>query len=276
MTFNGRQHTLYRSQLKERVTRYTNRIRLEDAFAKSVNPVFGKLGALRLGGDTLIRYAGTFGFNRRLAFETPLPPSRCRIEEDNPYHWAEIASGFNRQTTLSPLHAALLAATAINAGRLYEPTVVARIVDAQGRVRYEGRPQLAGRPMAPETADEIAGMMAASVTRGTCRKPFQGMRRNRTLRRLVIGGKSGSIDNQDHSARIDWFVGFADERGGPDRIALAAVVAHEKYIGTRAADYARQAITLYFQRRFAERREAAETLGRADGTTPDEASGGAG
>jgi hypothetical protein len=41
------------------------------------------------------------------------------------------------------------------------------------------------------------------------------------------------------------------------------VVAHEKFIGTRAGTYARQVITDYFSRLFATRREGAAHLGRA-------------
>ena len=252
LTFNGGQHTLYRRQLKEQVTRYTTRIRLEDAFAKSVNPVFGKLGALKLGHDHLTRYADAFGFNRQIDFETVLPPSRCHIE-DNPYRLAEIASGFNRETTLSPLHGALIAAAAANAGRLYEPSVVARILDADGNLVYRSTPRLLSRPIAPQTAAAIAAMMEASVERGTCRGPFRDQKRHPVLRQLIIGGKSGSIDNQDHSARIDWFVGFAHVRQGTAGIAIAAVVAHEKFIGTRAGHYARQLMTEYFGRLLASR-----------------------
>jgi len=266
--FNGGRYTLYRSQIKEKVTRYTTRIPLRDAFAGSVNPVFGKLGALRLGKDTMTRWAEAFGFNRPIPFETPLAPSHFEASADT-YHLAELASGFNRQTTVSPLHAALIAAATVNAGRLYEPSAVARIVDAGGRVHYKSRPRLMGKPMEAATAAEIAAMMEASVRKGTCRKPFVGSSRDPVLQRLTIGGKSGSIDNQDHSARIDWFAGWAAEREGSAEIAVAAMVAHEKYIGTRAGTYARRVMTDYFGRLFAARKAEATALGRVDGQQGD-------
>lgn len=261
--FDGGRYTLYRSQIKDKVTRYTTRIPLLDAFAGSVNPVFGKLGALQLGMDSLTRWAAAFGFNRPIPFEAPLAPSRFEASADA-YHLAELASGFNRQTTVSPLHAALIAAATVNAGRLYEPSAVARIVDAEGQVRYESRPRLLGQPMAAHTAAEIAAMMEASVRKGTCRKPFQGSVRDPVLKRLAIGGKSGSIDNQDHSARIDWFAGWAAEREGDAEIAVAVVVAHEKYIGTRAGTYARRVMADYFGRLFAARKAEAATVGHAE------------
>ena len=83
---------------------------MKNAFAKSVNPVFGKLGALYLGKDGLESYARAFGFNHPINFEISLSPSETVIT-DEPYQWAEIASGFNRQTKMSPVHGALIAAT---------------------------------------------------------------------------------------------------------------------------------------------------------------------
>ena len=46
-------------------------------------------------------------------------------------------------------------------------------------------------------------------------------------------------------------VGFAEEKGGTAKIVVSAVVAHEKYIGTRASQYARMAMKQYFGNYFA-------------------------
>ena len=66
------------------------------------------------------------------------------------------------------------------------------------------------------------------------------------MSRLEIGGKTGSISNQQRDLRFDWFVGFAQEKEGPAQLALAVMVAHEEYIGIRAAQYARMVIKAYF------------------------------
>jgi hypothetical protein len=41
-------------------------------------------------------------------------------------------------------------------------------------------------------------------------------------------------------------VGFAKERQGGKQLAVAVMVAHEEYIGIRASQYARMAMTRYF------------------------------
>ena len=76
LNYNGGPHTLYKSQLKDKHNRYTRYLTLQEAFAKSINPVFGKLGANRLGREKLTEYATVFAFNQSIPWEFPLPPSR--------------------------------------------------------------------------------------------------------------------------------------------------------------------------------------------------------
>ncbi len=249
LTYNGASHTLYKSQLKNVRNRYTRHTTLEKAFAGSVNPVFGKIGQHCLGADKLRRYAERFGFNRSIAFELPLPPSRTRIA-DEPYQWAEIASGFNQETVISPLHGAILAAVAPAEGRLVEPTIIRRIVDQDGLALYPPRAGNAQSAVSPATARELMRLMRRTVSHGTARKIFKRRNKDKVLSRLTIGGKTGSIDTRDHKARYDWFVGFADGPDQRDAIAVSVLVAHEKYIGRRAGEYARRAMREYFRQRF--------------------------
>ena len=248
--FNGFKHTLYRSQLKDRINAYTNTMTFKDSFAQSVNPVFGKLGSLRLGKTLLEKYATAFGFNRPIDFELPIPPSHVYID-DEPYHWAEVASGFNNDTTLSPLHAAMMASAVLNNGRMKSPTIVERITDDTGHLIYRSQNAWYGRAMSTQAAFTLERLMETTVRSGTGRKAFRGLKRHHVLSKLLIGGKTGSIYNRAHDARFDWFVGFAKEKRGTGQLAVAVLVAHEEYIGIRAAQYARMAMTYYFNNHLA-------------------------
>jgi peptidoglycan glycosyltransferase len=250
-TFNGMKHTLYRSQLKDRKTRYTNKITFKDAFAQSVNPVFGKIGALYLGKEALEKYAKAFGFDRKINFELRLDPS-CVAVTDKPYRWAEIASGFNNNTKMSPIHGAMIVSAIINQGKLPEPTIVDRIVNEKGRVIYQNQPVSIDRAISANASATLSRLMATTVKSGTLRKIFRRYKRDKVLSRLNIGGKTGSIDNKTHDVRFDWFVGFAESKGGKKKIALSVIVAHEKYIGLRAGYYARIAMRSYFDSYFAQ------------------------
>lgn len=245
LRFNGSQHTLYKNQLKDRKNRYTNHTTFQEAFAKSINPVFGKLGALSLEKEDLSAYAEAFGFNSEIDFELPLSASRFSIT-DTPYHRAEIASGFNRQTTLSAVHAALLPAVILNQGKRVEPTIVQRITDGSGRLLYETSPGPMIQVITPRASRVLYDLMEATVRYGTAKKAFSGFHKDPVLSKCNLGGKTGSIYNREHDLRFDWFVGFADLKNGDKKMAISVVVAHEEFIGIRAAAYARMAIKKYY------------------------------
>lgn len=261
LTFDGRKYTLYKNQLKEKASRYTSRVSLEDAFAQSINPVFGKIGCLRLGSSVLARYADAFRFNHPIEFEVAVQPSSVTLTDEK-YQLAEVASGFNRRTTLSPLHAALIAAAIVNRGRMPAPTLVNSVTEQNGKLLYKGEESTIGRTISAEACDQVQQLMQETIRAGTCRKAFRGYQRDQVLSQLTIGGKTGSIDNQTRDARIDWFVGFAEEKLGQKAIVLAIVVAHEDYIGTRANQYAKMVIKHYFDGYFSEREAAAKRNAR--------------
>ena len=250
LRYNGRKYTLYKSQLKEKRNKYTNTITLKEAFAKSVNPVFGKLGTLYLGKTQLETYAEAFGFNREINFEVYLAPSQTVIT-DEPYQWAEIACGFNRQTLMSPVHGALISATVFNGGKLIEPTIVEHISDEKGTRLYQSRPAVVTQAFAPHTSSAMRELMKTTIHSGTVRGTFRKYRRDKIISRLEIGGKTGTINNKTDDIKYEWFVGYAQDKNGDAKIILSVLVAHQKYIGIRAPQYAIMAFKKYFKNEFA-------------------------
>ena len=246
MYFNGYKHTLYKSQLKKKRNRYTTTVSFKNAFAQSVNPVFGKIGKLYLGAEQLEKFADAFGFNEPLEFELPNSPSYFQVKE-KPYYWAELASGFNNDTTISPLHGAVMASAVLNDGRMVEPSIVDRIMGPEGETLYHWNPVLDRQAMSSDASNVLSQLMETTIRSGTSRKSFRGYRRDKTLSRLQIGGKTGSIGNRTHDQRFDWFVGFAREPQSEVKLAVAVMVAHQDYIGIRASRYARMAMKYYFQ-----------------------------
>jgi len=106
-------------------------------------------------------------------------------------------------------------------------------------------------------------MMQTTIKSGTGRKAFRGRKKDPVLARLTIGGKTGSIYNRQRDTRFDWFVGFAADRQSSASIAVAVVVGHGKYIGTRAGHYARLAMKKYFDSYFSKSGKAVEAQARA-------------
>ncbi len=246
ISFRGAKHTLYKSQVN--LQSAGNLISLQDSFAQSVNPVFGKLGVHFLGKAAIESYANAFGFNRSISFELPVEMSTVSLADDDPYQWAEIASGFNRSTAISPLHGAIMVSGIVNnEGRLLEPTIVDQISDIKGRILYRGRPKNMNPIISKAACDTVKKMMEETIRSGTCRKVFAGYDKHPILSRLNIGGKTGTINSRNHERRsYDWFVGFAEEKEGPQKFVISVVVTHEKLISTKAKQYARMAMEEYF------------------------------
>ncbi|MDZ7832361.1 MAG: penicillin-binding transpeptidase domain-containing protein [Desulfobacterales bacterium] len=245
VSFNGRKYTLYKSQLKTNEHRYTNHITFEDSFADSINPVFGKIGVHRLKKSGLEKYGRAFGFNQDINFDLPLAQSPL-VVKDEVFNWAEIACGFNRQTLISPLHAAVLVAGVANEGRLMAPTLIQTVREKNQPV-YKSQPQVLNQAVSADTANRLKRLMHATITEGTARKAFSARRRDKVLSRLDIGGKTGSINNNPLHIKYDWFAGFAEDPDGGKKLAVAVFVAHKEYIGTRAASYAKLAFQEYFK-----------------------------
>ncbi len=249
LLFNGRKHTLYKSQLNKKRNRWTTRITLRDSFAQSVNPVFGKIGIFSLGRETLEKYAYAFGFERELDFDLPVEESHFNMTDDS-YRIAEIASGFNRETRITPLHGALIASAAVNQGTMMTPAVIDAVLDIDGKPVYQNRPEPLSRAITPNAAKRLKQLLEATVRRGTARKAFRGWKRDKVLSHLEIGGKTGTIDNREHTIRYDWFCGFAQDKRTDRKIAIAVLVGHAKpKLDVKAATYARYTIRDYFRHR---------------------------
>lgn len=250
ISFTGGKHTLYKSQLSEKHTKYSNSMTLLDSFAQSVNPVFGKIGANSLGKNTLDHYASAFGFNKIIDFEVPVSPSTITIE-DNPFQLAEVASGYNRTTIISPLHGALIGSAVLNRGVMLEPSLIDAVQDDKGNVVYKRKIEQMSQVISPKASEILTAMMEATVDSGTGRKAFKNYQKDSILSKLDIGGKTGSINNNTQEAHYDWFVGFAADRSSGKKIVVSVVVAHEKFIGTRSGQYARMLMKQYFTEYFA-------------------------
>ncbi|MBW1713571.1 MAG: hypothetical protein JRJ59_10525 [Deltaproteobacteria bacterium] len=252
--FHGRSHTLYKGQLKIPEPNPTRKPTLTESFARSFNPVFGKLANQPVAPQTLEQFARRFGFNQAIRFELPVSPSRVRVPRDDTFGLAAIGCGFNRETTLSPIHGALMAAAVVNRGLMMEPSIVQRVTVLQdgqvGPEVYRSQPQVLRRSLTPQTAARMRRLMAATITKGTSRRTFRRASRDRVLKHLLLGGKTGSINDSSQRYRIDWFVGYGQDKRTGQTLSLGLVVAHDiKRRGTSSRVLARKALRYYFDPR---------------------------
>lgn len=241
--FHGGQHTLYKGQiLKPETGRWTKFITLKSAFARSVNSVFGKIGAFTVGSVSLRQYAERFGFNRKINTDLPLQQSQANIPEDA-WGIAESASGYTLENKMSPLQGALIAACVANDGVMMEPFIVDSIRDLEGKVVYSSAPKVANVALEPSTATQLKMLMRETVAAGTSKRSFRGFFKKK-FSFVDVGGKTGSLTGYDPKGKYDWFVGYATY--GNQRFAVAALTIHGRHWRVKSAYLARRAIENYF------------------------------
>ena len=244
--FEGSRYTLYRYQLKTTKGRYSVRTTLRKAFAVSNNAVFGKIGMHDLGYEVLIDYANRFRFNRPIPFDLPVAVSTVKVPEDD-FGLAEMASGFNKKTLVSPLHAALIVSAVINDGQMATPWLVSSIADRDKRILYRARPAALSRPIDRKTAMELKLMMQDSVRYGTSRTAFREFKRSRKFESMVFGSKTGTINDRLDRFKYDWITAFALTPEKSNSLCVSVLAVHGKLLGTRAVEMAGAIIRYHLQ-----------------------------
>jgi len=232
ISYTGSPHTLYRGQLTPRDDRCSQQVTLVQAFAKSNNVVFAKIGTQYLGEEPILLAAMRLGFWKPVLREGWSVPSTVLIPE-NEYNLAELACGFNHETRMSPVHAAEIITAIVNGGRMVTPRILRTIGVESTRVMSDG------------IAENLHYMMAETLKSGTYASGFRNCRYDRVLKDLSIGAKSGSIDSKEPDGRLNWFVGYAEH---PDRgaITIACLLLRDAYCWIKSDDLAKMIFKQHF------------------------------
>ena len=225
--FNGANHTLYKKNVQDtKVNRWTRMMTMREAFARSVNVVFGKLGLFLVGPENLMTYANRYMFNKTIRADIPVDMGSAHFGANDPWGVVQAASGFTRETTMSPVQGMMMAAAVANDGVMMEPYLVDSLVDASGKVMYEATPRQASVVVEPQAAEELRSLFHETVRSGTSRKSFRQITHRSAFDEVEFGGKTGSLTGLNPQGKCDWFVGYARFNG--QRIAVAALTVNEK------------------------------------------------
>ena len=245
--FRGRGSTLYKYQLRNKMTKWTRKTSLEKAFASSNNVVFGKAAINNISENELYNIAIRFGFNKELMEEIDISKSVFTYPI-NEYNMAELACGFNQLTTISPVHAASIASIIANDGQLKVPTIIENIWDLKTGKSVKLVEVLSKKVIEKSVTKSIRAMMERTVSRGTARGSFRRM--NKYLKSdLEIGGKTGSITGGMPRGKRDWFVGYARPKNSKDRgISISVMNINQEKWYVRSPYLARKIIENYYKK----------------------------
>jgi len=246
IAFNGGNYTLYKKNvLSDRINRWTRFISLKDAFARSINTAFGRLSLENLEPKDLADYANKFYFNQEIPADFSVEKSVARVPAEKGFALTEVASGYNRFNTLSPVHGAMIASTIVNDGLMPSPYIVKNIKNTLGETIYTGSALNQGHVITASSAEKVRQMMEQTVLSGTSRKTFKKIVRDRKFKEIEMGGKTGHYTGINPKGRTDWFVGYASD--DKSRIAIATITVNIKKWTVKSSALGEMMFRKYFK-----------------------------
>jgi peptidoglycan glycosyltransferase len=207
---------------------------LIDALTISCNTAFAQLG-MDLGEDKVREMAEAFGLDGE-TFDIPLRVEASGIGDIADEAALAQTSIGQRDVRMTPLQAALVAATVANDGVQMKPYLVDQVQAPDLTVIDSTNPEEWREPVSSEVADQLTEMMISVVANGSGRAA--------RIPGVEVAGKTGTAQVSADVADHTWFMGFAP--ADDPKIAVAVFVANGGGTGgERSAPIARQVIQAY-------------------------------
>ena len=220
-----------------------------EALGKSINTVFAKIALKYLTPEDLRQTATRYGFNRTINSDIPIDPSHANIPEDlNGFAFASAGFG---DVAISPVHAAMIAASLSNDGVMMEPHLIEKIIDKNGKEIYHDRPTYLFPVASPRISHTMIGMMRSTVAKGTGRRAFFRWRSNPRLRNVLVAGKTGTLTGKNPAGHYEWFIGTASNEN--PTIAVAALTIDQGIWTIKGPDIASQGMFTFFNEKPSQR-----------------------
>ncbi len=243
ISYRGDVNRLRPADWKDDAKKDKLKMSMSEAFAKSNNIVFAKVAHRWLDIPTLIDYGERFQFNQNIPFETPIAISKMEIDRDLG-GLEKTAAGFGK-VAISPLHAALMTSAIANEGTMMAPCMIDFVSNAAGEKLYECSPREITKPISSKTARILKEMMQETVQSGTVKNIFRRRYREKSIRKISIGGKTGSLRGKEPKGRYTWFVAMAPLEN--PEIVVAAMVVNDPVWHITAPQVAKEGLSAYFE-----------------------------
>lgn len=248
--YNGGNHTLYKHNVMySTANRWSRNITLREAFARSINTVFGRLTLEKMQPKDIEDYAIRFGFNHPIRSDLPFDTGFTQVPQEKTFALAEIVSGYNKITRMSPVQGAMIASSVAATGVMRVPYIVQALRNEKNEIVWKPEPVTAAVTMTGEGAERLKELMEATITQGTSRKSFRTLVRDKKFAELELGGKTGSLHGDNPKGKVDWFVGYAI--GGPeDKLAIGAITVNKEYWTVKSSFLAQSLFKKHFKDQF--------------------------
>jgi len=198
-------------------------INVEEALAQSCNMAIIQI-AQKLGAEKLYRYQMEFGFGQKTGIDLAGEAVGIIHKSGNigPVELATISFGQTFNCTSIQIITAFSAL--INGGNIVKPHVVSQVIDQNGDVVFENKPEVVRQVISTKTSDYLRIALKATVERGTGRKI--------QIPGYSIGCKTGTAEqgarNRDDLWTLTHMAYFPAEN--PKYIVLTVIDLPEDYV----------------------------------------------
>ena len=211
---------------------------LIDALTISCNTAFAELG-MKLGEDKVRSMAEAFGMDDK-KMQIPLDVAPSGVGDIESQAALGQTSIGQRDVRMTPLQAAMVAATVANKGSLMKPYLVDQVRAPDLSVIGQTDPEEFRHPISADVATQLTTMMTSVVQKGTGRAA--------RIDGVQVAGKTGTAQVSEGVPDHTWFIGFAP--ANDPQIAVAVFVANGGGTGgERSAPIARQVMEAYLNGR---------------------------
>lgn len=186
-----------------------------EALANSCNVAFMEIGE-SLGVDYYYNYQRMFGFGAKTNADV-LGEEVGILYNHDQFGRTELATGaFGQGFNITPIQLITAFSSLLNGGYLYEPSIMKKIVDDEGRIVSEKELRMIRQVISEDTSSLITSVLEKTVSEGTGhRAQIEG---------YLIGGKTGTAEKGDRSEDryVISFIGFAPVED-PQLITLVVI-----------------------------------------------------
>lgn len=159
-------------------------ITFDQGFLKSSNVGIGHLLTRYLDQDVYRQYLEDFGFYQLVNTDIE---GEVAGESLFTFPSDRITTGFGQASTVTPIQMVQAFSAITNNGQMVKPYLVDRVVDpVSGKVVHQGKTEVTGQPIKPETAQQMLDLLERTVT------DESSVGHSYMLDGYSIGGKTGT------------------------------------------------------------------------------------
>ncbi|WP_108669790.1 penicillin-binding protein [Peribacillus acanthi] len=140
-----------------------------EGLQRSSNVAFATIAMEHLGADKFREYLTKFGFEQPTGIDLPNEVGGKIL-----YKWKseKITTSFGQGTVITPIQQIQAFSAIANDGKMRKPYVIDKVIDPNGEIIKETKPEVVGQPISASTAEKVRNYLetVVSAEKGTGRK----------------------------------------------------------------------------------------------------------